>query len=123
VLIALTVRLILGYAAITLAHYHLTRGRVPFTHDLKKHFGHYAPYLVVFGGAIEIIIAVLLVIGLCTQIAALLSAALYIKILFLSKHYPHFGFESKRYYWVLCILSFALALAGSGGYFSFDYPL
>lgn len=123
VFIALIVRLIVGYGILTLAYYHLTRGRAHFAHDLKRYFHKYAPALVVVAACIELILAVLVIIGLYTQIAALLSFILFLKILFLSKQFPHMGAESKRYYWTLCILSLALFLTGSGGYFSFDYPL
>ncbi len=123
VFIALIVRLVVGYGILSLAYYHITRGKKNFAHDLQKYVRGYASGVVILGAAIEIAIATLLIIGLYTQIAALLSMILFIKILFLTKQFPHMGFESRRYYWVLLILSAALVLTGSGGYFSFDYPL
>ncbi len=75
------------------------------------------------GAVIEIVLATLIVIGLYTQIAALLTLILCIKIVVFKKKFPHFAHESTRYYWAIGALAFALALVGSGGYFSFDYPL
>jgi uncharacterized membrane protein YphA (DoxX/SURF4 family) len=123
VLIALIVRLLVAYGICALAYYHIGRGRSPLTHDIRTYARSYSNTLVILGALIEFVLAILIFIGLYTQIAALLSMILFLKILFLSKYFPHFGNDSRRYYWTLCILSFALVLTGSGGYFSFDYPL
>lgn len=123
VFIALIVRLVVGYGILTLAYYHLTRGKAHFAHDLGKYLHGHSSTIVILAACGEIVIAVLLIVGLYTQIAALLASILFIKILFLSKQLPHMGFESRRYHWTLLILSAALILTGSGGYFSFDYPL
>lgn len=123
IFIALIVRLVVGYGLLTLAQYHLTHGKRPFAHDLQGLFSFHASSIVVLGALIEIALATLIVIGLYTQIAALLAMILCVKIIVFRKRFPHFGNESVQYYWAIGTLAFALALVGSGGYFSFDYPL
>lgn len=72
-------------------------------------------------GLIQIAVGALLVVGLYTQIAALLATLLAIKFAFLSRKEP-FGSASMVVYILVAIISFSLALTGPG-FFAFDLPL
>jgi uncharacterized membrane protein YphA (DoxX/SURF4 family) len=72
-------------------------------------------------GLLELAIGALLLLGLYTQVAALLGAALTAKFAFLSRKEP-FGSASVTVYILVALISFSLALTGPG-FFAFDLPL
>lgn len=118
----LILRLLVAYAVGSLAYLHFGHGREAFAKDLEPRFKNNATQLVKIGAVIESVIAAFLVVGFYTQIAGLLAAILFAKILYFRKQYKNFGIESGGYYWVLLILSLTVFLSGAGP-FAFDLPL
>ena len=72
-------------------------------------------------GLLEVAVGALLLLGLYTQVAALVATILAIKFAFLSRKEP-FGSASMVVYILVAIISFSLALTGPG-FFAFDLPL
>lgn len=72
-------------------------------------------------GLIQIVVGALLIVGLYTQAAAILGAALAAKFALLSRKEP-FGSASTIVYILVATISFSLALTGPG-FFAFDLPL
>lgn len=73
-------------------------------------------------GGIEIIIAVFLLIGLFTQIAALLNAIILIIKLGFKAHNRALLTDGINYYILLLAMTISLMLTGPG-WFAFDLPL
>ncbi len=76
---------------------------------------------VFFLGLLELGVGALLLLGLYTQVAALLATVLAAKFAFLSRKEP-FGSASVTVYILVAIISLSLALTGPG-FFAFDLPL
>jgi uncharacterized membrane protein YphA (DoxX/SURF4 family) len=73
-------------------------------------------------GVLDLIFGVLLVLGLFTQLAALLTALLlFVKMLKKIKEKAFFN-DGVNYYFILFIIAISLLFIGPGA-FSFDYPL
>lgn len=70
----------------------------------------------------EIIIGAMLVAGAFTQIAALLTAALSLKMLLLRNHFNHPSIPQKMVYVLLLGASLSLFITGAGA-LAFDLPL
>ena len=72
-------------------------------------------------GILELAVGALLLLGLYTQVAAILGAALAAKFAFLSRK-ETFGSASTTVYILVALISLSLALTGPG-FFAFDLPL
>ena len=72
-------------------------------------------------GLIEIAVGALLILGLYTQIVALVGTILAIKFAFLSRR-ENFGSANMTVYIRVAIISLSLAFTGPG-FFAFDLPL
>ena len=73
-------------------------------------------------GIFEIILGILLVIGLFTQFAALLSSIVFIRKLVGKIAKKAFFTDGVNYYFILLIISICLLISGPG-LFAFDLPL
>ena len=79
-------------------------------------------YVATVLGIIELVVGIFLLIGLYTQIAALVAAFIMFCALILKKKSPH-GIESSRgFLALLFIISLSLLVLGAG-LFAFDLPL
>ncbi len=114
------VRLALGGALIALAHRHLlARERI---RDEMRGFGALAPAIASGIPASEALIGTLITIGLFTQVAALLSVVIAIKLWAAHRKYP--AITSPGPLALLCMGAIALSLVVTGpGAFAFDLPL
>ncbi|MCI0619661.1 DoxX family protein [Candidatus Wolfebacteria bacterium] len=116
-------RVAVGFAFIALGASHFGKGVPDVREELMRVFP-WAGSLVVFLGVAELILGILLVVGLWTQVAALLAGIGSLKLAFL-KH--RFAFRavapfSIGVYILLAIMSLSLLLTGAG-FFAFDLPL
>ncbi len=70
----------------------------------------------------ELTIGTLLILGMHTQIAALLLIAMSVKMLFLRKWFPHLAIPGRLFYLLLLGISCSLFITGAGA-LAFDLPL
>ncbi len=104
------IRIVLG---ITLAY---------FGYEKIKHRGESSGSNSLIYGVIEVVIAVFLIVGLFTQLAALLNVLiLVIKIGFKIKE-KAFLSDGINYYVLLLAMALSLVFTGAG-WFAFDWPL
>lgn len=95
----------------------------PFVIPFFSSFVHlFVPYFVWILGIGEMIIGVAFVVGFLTQIAALLSIIVLIKMIFFRRYLKEIAFYNPAMYFVLLAISLSLLVSGAGT-FSFDIPL
>lgn len=115
-------RVALGLVFIRFGLHKLGRGRadkIAFFESLGWKPG---KFFAIGFGAIELVVGLLLVVGLYTQLAALVAAIIALGALILKRKATH-GIESSRGF-LLLLLIIALSLLVSGaGAFAFDLPL
>lgn len=70
----------------------------------------------------ELLIGTLFILGLQTQIAALLLMAMSVKMFFLRKHFSHPAVPGRLFYLLLFAISCSLFITGAGA-LAFDLPL
>lgn len=120
-LVGTLLRLTVGLTILYIAYVHLVRraelGAIRF-----PMIGTPGSSFIVFGAAIEIIVALALIVGYSTQAAALLALALSIKHGIYAKMYPRFTPLCRLDYFYLAIMSIGLFLMGAGA-FALDLPL
>lgn len=73
-------------------------------------------------GIAEIIIGVLFILGLFTQIAALLAVLFTLKLLIMHKRFSHQLIPKRIFLALLCVASLSLFITGAG-IFAFDLPI
>ncbi len=73
-------------------------------------------------GAVEVASGVLLVVGLFTQVAALVTFAVSVLMLYEKNKHPAETPGSRGVFLLLCIISLSLLFSGAGA-FAFDLPL
>ena len=76
---------------------------------------------IVFSGT-EIILGIMFILGFYTQIAALLTMGMSLKLLFLHKRFSSPLLESRSFYLLLFFVSLSLFITGAGA-FAFDLPI
>ena len=72
-------------------------------------------------GAVEILISIFLVIGLYTQLAALINAIILIKLAFKARN-KQLLTDGVNYYILLLVMAISLMVTGAG-WWAFDLPL
>jgi len=70
----------------------------------------------------EIAIGAMFILGFSTQIAALLTMAMSLKLIVLHKHFSSPLLESRAFYTLLLFAAFSLFITGAGA-FAFDLPI
>lgn len=73
-------------------------------------------------GILELVAGLLLIAGLFTQIAALLTLLISSAACYLKGRYPDQLTNSKNFFFILSIISLSLLFSGAG-FFAFDLPL
>lgn len=114
-------RIVLGSMFLYICRRHLTQFasiaknlRLPVIHNGKITLG--AIILV------ELVAGILLIIGLLTQLAAILAISLCIKTLFWYKRFPAGSVPERMTYILLFTMSVSLLITGAG-FFAFDLPI
>lgn len=114
-------RVVLGFIFIRFGFIHITE-RDSLKHILtfsQLRFGLFFTWFLVFT---ELLIGILFLLGFLTQIAALLSIMLSIKMILLHKHFIHPCIPNKITYTLILFISLSLFITGAG-YLAFDLPL
>ncbi|OHA18992.1 MAG: hypothetical protein A3C08_00635 [Candidatus Taylorbacteria bacterium RIFCSPHIGHO2_02_FULL_47_18] len=115
-------RVALGLVFVNFGLHKLGRGRADKTAFFESLGWKPGEYFAFGFGAIELIAGLLLIVGLYTQIAALVVALILLCALILKKKVPH-GIESSRgFLALLFIIALSLLVLGAG-LFAFDLPL
>lgn len=117
----MVLRLCVGFVFLYLGHRHLKNRRT-----LMGAFEHvsfaYGSFFVWYMGFFEMLIGVLFILGLYTQIAALLSMILIAKLFFLRKRLVHPLLPGPLARVLLFFASMSLFITGAG-IFAFDLPI
>ena len=71
---------------------------------------------------VEVMISIMLIVGLLTQLAAVLSISLCIKTLVWYKRFPNGSIPERMTYILLLTMSISLLITGAG-FFAFDLPI
>ena len=114
-------RVVLGFIFIRFGIIHITK-RDSLKHILtfpQRRFGLFFTWFLIFA---ELLIGILFLLGFLTQIAALLSIILSIKMILLHKRFIHPCIPSTLTYTLMLLISLSLFITGAG-YLAFDLPL
>ncbi|TSC84514.1 MAG: putative oxidoreductase [Parcubacteria group bacterium Gr01-1014_17] len=115
-------RATLGLVFISFGKFKLGRGRTEKTAFFESLGWKPGSYVAATLGIIEIAVGVLLLIGLYTQIAALVAAIISLGALILKRKTTNGIESSSGFLTLLCIISLSLLVSGAG-FFAFDFPL
>lgn len=95
-------------------------------HTLKDTFSFgifpYGLFFTWYLGIVEIIIGTLFLVGFLTQLAAILSMVLSLKLMVMHKRFVHPLIPSRLTYVLLFFISLSLLITGAG-IFAFDLPI
>lgn len=98
------------------------RSYTSFTRSLSLPFFPYPAFLAILCIAIEIVCGVMFILGLYTQIAALITIVLCIKMLVFKKYFTSPAFASRSFYVLLLGCCLSLFITGAGA-IAFDLPI
>ncbi len=115
-------RLCLGGAFLYLGARHLRKEQKALEVGFRAHWPHLTFFSSWYLGIVEILIGSMLVLGVSTQIAALVAALLSIKMLVLRRTLPHPAIPEPLFYFLALGASLSLFITGAG-VFAFDLPL
>ncbi len=115
------VRLALGVALLSIAHRHFL-GRNHAEGELRHPFGALAPTIALGLPIIETAAGILIVAGLFTQIAALLTLLISVKLWLMPKRYPAIASPGALTLLLMGAVALLLIVTGPGA-FAFDLPL
>ena len=118
---ALLLRMAAGLVYGYLALYHFDKRRA-VAHEVSHIVGGLASGGVILAIGIETLIAVALIAGSWTQIAALIGFIGALKMLFFKRTLPHLAPLSRLSYGLLAVICLSLLVMGAGP-FAFDLPL
>lgn len=116
------VRTALGFIFLRLGTHTMTSERHAWEHFSKEIAGFSWKWGVYVFGAAEIIFGIMLVLGVYTQIAALITALMSLKILILSHFWKLPMRETSLFYFLALAASLSLVFSGAG-FFALDLPL
>ncbi|MBL7045120.1 MAG: DoxX family protein [Parcubacteria group bacterium] len=118
-------RVTLGVMFLWIGYSYLFKDRVAIIRQLSSKWPKLAKVSIIFGGILEAITGVFLIIGLFTQAAAIVGALIAIDALFGKFFYKELDKAlkySKMFYILILIISLSLIISGAGA-FAFDLPL
>lgn len=118
-LVPIFLRLSLSVVFISLATDHI-RNRKNLL--LKIQGSRFAPTLIQIGIIVEVILAILLLIGLYVQLAAILGMLYGLTFLFRFKGTTFLASHTRSFYFLMTVILFTLFFTGAGP-FAFDIPL
>jgi len=118
----LILRLFLGFVIIYLGNQTLTNLKTPLSEFFERCGLKPGDIFVSILGVIEFTIAILLTVGLYTQIGALLSILIILGLMSVRKKYPAISPFGTILCWSIITISLSLMLTGAGAY-SIDLPL
>lgn len=116
------VRTALGFVFMRLGLHILTTDRHLWEHSIKEISGFNWRWSVYVFGAVEVATGVLLILGLYTQIAAIVVAVASLKFLILSHFWKLPEREGRLFYFLAFAASLSLLFSGAG-FFAIDLPL
>ncbi len=87
----------------------------------KKHGKYAKPFLTIFAIA-EVVVGLSLIVGLFTQVAALIGIIFVLKFLWFKNEFPIFIKHEKVFYFMVLTILFSLLLTGAGA-LAIDLPL
>ena len=79
-------------------------------------------YYAVGFGTLEVVCGLMLIVGLYTQVAALIALAISGSAYALKKKYPEHFKNDRYFFFLLVVISFSLLFSGAG-FLAFDLPL
>jgi uncharacterized membrane protein YphA (DoxX/SURF4 family) len=116
-------RTAVGIIFLLIGYSHLTKERREgIASDLRLKWGATGTFFIWVIGIAEILSGLSLILGLLTQIGALVGGIISIKLLWLRKTYTKIAPHSSAFYTLLFIVCLSLLFTGAGA-FAFDLPL
>lgn len=115
------IRVTLGIILISIGHKVFFKEKKSFAGYYADNKYPFAKYLPTIFGLLSIIVGILLIIGLFTQVAALLSIYILTSLSFTEKSLGVFNFQTA-FYALAIVTSISLLFLGAG-IFAFDLPL
>lgn len=95
-------------------------------HSLKKVFSlrlfPFGSFFVWYLSVVEIVLGIMLVLGLFTQLVALLATLLSLKFIIMYKHFSHPLIPARIVFVLMGVISLSLFITGAGA-FAFDLPI
>jgi len=114
-------RIGVGFILIKLGVQHVQNRHTLATHFSSTPFSS-SIYIILFLGLLEFSVGALFILGLYTQIAALITIALSIKMIRISKHLVTPLIPPRIFWFLLIYVSFSLFITGAGA-FAIDLPI
>lgn len=116
-------RLALGGLFLYAGWQHLSREkRASAASALRVEWGALGTYFIWVLGIVEVLVGLGLLLGLLTQIAALVGGLIALKLLLFRKRYPVIASGSAQFYILAIAICLSLLISGAGG-LAFDVPL
>jgi len=115
-------RIAVGLIFLSLGYRHIVKERAATAAAVNERWGQLGTFFVWYLGIAEIAAGLLILLGLWTQIAAIVGAVIAIKMLFLKKRHAVLARESTLFYGLLLAVCLSLLVSGAGA-FAFDLPL
>ncbi len=118
-------RIAVGVMFVWIGYSYLFKDRVAVIAQISSKWPKIAKFSVLFGGTLEVITGIFLIVGLYTQAAAIAGALIAVDALFGKFFYKELDKAlkySKVFYILILIVSLSLIVSGAGA-FAFDLPL
>ena len=115
-------RIVLGAILVHLGFRHLTKDRASLEAAVYQRWPRFARFAVLYMGVVEIAIGAMFVVGIYTQIAAIVAMALSTKMLVFRKYFVHSALPQSFFYMLMFAVSCSLFITGAG-VLAFDLPL
>jgi len=118
-------RIAVGVMFVWIGYSYLFKDRVAVIAQISSKWPKIAKFSVLFGGTLEVITGIFLIVGLYTQAAAIAGALIAVDTLFGKFFYKELDKAlkySKVFYILILIVSLSLIVSGAGA-FAFDLPL
>lgn len=118
-------RIVVGVMFVWIGYSYLFKDRAEVIAQISSKWPKIAKFSVLFGGTLEVITGIFLIVGLYTQAAAIAGALIAVDALFGKFFYKELDKAlkySKMFYILILIISLSLIISGAGA-FAFDLPL
>jgi uncharacterized membrane protein YphA (DoxX/SURF4 family) len=123
ILAPVVLRVTVGYLFVRMGHLHGFKLRGQYLGELRARWRPgFSKFFIWYLALFEIVVGLLLIIGLFTQVAALVGAIIALKLPFLKRMNLSLARESGSYYALLFVICISLVVTGAGA-FAIDLPL
>jgi|TARA_Y100000310_G_scaffold122869_2_gene121625 uncharacterized membrane protein YphA (DoxX/SURF4 family) len=115
-------RVVAGLIFLSLGYRHAVKERAATTAAVNERWGQVGTFFVWYLGIAEVTAGLLILLGLWTQIGAVIGAVIAVKMLLLKRKHAVLAKESTAFYGLLLAICLSLLISGAGA-LAFDLPL